>query len=272
MRLAMQRGSEAGPNFVDGFLRRLRSAALLVASLFKPGDGSHLPGKAAVFKIVLLALAFAAFLNFGFVHYPPIAPRDPDVAELVRQAKIIGAAWREYRDDPNFARDPASADKSGRTFKRWLIEIFRKPTADSPVTRDLTSKFWSEGSVDLQPYLGVLPTPPANVVDIGSGYRYWIPVWVDDVAFPAGPRGYAPLPGQAASGFLIRLDPARPDVCRAVAKASGQGKGIPHAVTGRGDWARASKLDAGGFTCVWIDLRKSGELPGNMTFFLFRVI
>jgi hypothetical protein len=273
MRLAMQHEAKAGPNSVDRFFRRLRRAAFLTAPAFRLGHGSHLPGKAAVFKVVLLALAFAAFLNFGFVHYPPIAPRDPDVAELVRQARIIGAAWRKFHDDPHFARDPASANKSGRTFKRWLIEIFKKPTADSPVTRNLTDKVWSDGSADLEPYLGALPIPPVTVVDVASGYLYWIPVWVNDVGFVAGPRGYAIAPEQWASGFLIRLDPANPDLCRAVAQASGQGNGIPHGVTGRGDWGRASELGAGEFTCVWIDNSKSGQLkPGNPAYLLFRVI
>jgi hypothetical protein len=202
----------------------------------------RLPARATVVKIIVLAGSFAAFLYYGFINYPAIAPRDRDVAELIRQARSIGDAWRNFREDPKHT----------------------KP-------RELTSKFWSEGSADLEPYLGALPVPPAALVDIGSGYYHWIPVWVDDVAFLPGPRGYAPSPEQATSGFVIRLDPSRSDVCLAVAQASGQGKGIPHDVTGRGDWGHASNLGAGEFTCVWNDNRKTGQLAGSSTFLLYRV-
>jgi hypothetical protein len=237
----------------------------------------RVPSKATFFKILLLALSFAAVLDFGFIHYPAIAPRDPDVAELVRQARVIGAAWRKFNDDPNFVRPPRAdsggVNESGRALEQWLTGIFKRRTIGSPAGRDLTNKFWSEGSVDLEPYLGVLPTPPVNVVDAAYGYRNWIPVWVEDVGFVAGPRGYASLPEQSTSGFVIRIDLARADVCRAVAQASGQGKGIPHEVTGTSDWAGASNLHAGEFTCVWLDNRKSGQLqPGNAAFLIFRVI
>jgi hypothetical protein len=204
--------------------------------------GWQLPAKATTLKIVVLAASFAAFFYYGFLHYPPVAPHDADVAELIRQAHAIGAAWRDYHNDRKFGQP-----------------------------RELKDRTWSDGAEDLEPYLGVLPTPPTNLVDAAGGYSYWIPVLLDDVAISAGPQGYAP-PGEVLSGFFVRLDQTRSDACRAVAQASGHGMGIPYEVTGRGDWGRAAKLEAGHFTCVWVDHRQSGKFSGSVSFVLFRVI
>jgi hypothetical protein len=226
-------------------------------------------------KLAIVATVVFGIVFFGLVRSPRIEPRDVDVATLVRQAREIGAAWRQFRDEPGRPRPQPQRgflEELKSVTRVWWTQML-EGDPDSLVTRDLRDKIWRDGSSDLAPYLGALPVPPASVVDLQNEYSYWIPVWANDPTFANGPQGYTQPPNQASSGFLIRLDPARPEICRAIAQASGRGNGLPYAVTGRADWARAANLGAGDFACVWLDRDENGKLePGDPAFLLFRAI
>jgi hypothetical protein len=180
---------------------------------------------------------------FGWIGIYPTTPSDPDLTELVQQARSIAAAWRHLAAEPG--RNP------------YLL-------------KDLA---WWDGADDLTPYLGTLPVPPGRVVSASTGVTRWFPVLLEDPAILTTNEGRRPPEGREVSGFVAPLEPSNPSLCRAIAAAAGKAWESPREVSNYRKWGEAAGLAPGEFACIWFDTMKVGKfVPGNPAYFIMRVL
>jgi hypothetical protein len=190
------------------------------------------------------AAMYVVYRVFPSDWQPPLRNLDAfntrDADELVAQADRIAAAWKALG------------------------------TSSKADARFLSDPYWADGADDLARYLGSMPTPPATAALQEGGYTSWIPVGLGALAIVSGPHGLGPPPGALLTGFVARIHPDRPGLCRTLAER-GRG-GQPVNVSGRGDWDAAAHLEPGDFTCVWNDLGQTGTpKAGDPMFFAYRV-